>query len=151
MKMAKAKVRFSLVFTGLLLYSLLMLIHNGTRPNNCLDIQQKINNIRQIKKKNVSSTISASVSVYKSDDPELYCNVHNFATFDLQEPNIECLSTITEPSIMVCIYPVEKDIHISGTIVESGTWERHIWGGIKQGLQRFPKAGFLDFGAHIGK
>ena len=50
----------------------------------------------------------------------------------------------------ICIKPVSRDIHVSGTIKREGSWEQDIINNVIRAMEAHPSAVFLDVGANIG-
>ena len=76
------------------------------------------------------------------------CNV-----FDLTQKSndkSECLKTRWRPSFYICIHPVQKDIHVSGSIKRNGMWEGHVVSVFQRLLQKDPALAVIDIGANIG-
>ncbi|KAL3865977.1 hypothetical protein ACJMK2_043319 [Sinanodonta woodiana] len=67
-----------------------------------------------------------------------------------QTSALNCIPTRTIPSFKICIYPREKDIFISESLITYGEWDGGQTNRIQKALQNFPEAIFLDFGANIG-
>nr|KAI8765115.1 hypothetical protein BgiMline_002785 [Biomphalaria glabrata] len=61
-----------------------------------------------------------------------------------------CVKSKTSPSFTACLYPPEKDVFISRSLLTSGLWEPYITKAFSVALERFPQATVVDVGANIG-
>ncbi|KAK3585310.1 hypothetical protein CHS0354_040258 [Potamilus streckersoni] len=63
---------------------------------------------------------------------------------------LNCIPTRTSPSFKICIYPRERDIFISESLIAQGMWDSGQTNLIQTALTTFPEAIFIDIGANIG-
>ena len=65
----------------------------------------------------------------------------------LENPNFECISTKTSPSVTVCLFDIWHDVYISRSLQSAGMWEPYLFnefteavtrGGLKAGVCILP-------------
>ncbi|KAK3576467.1 hypothetical protein CHS0354_028515 [Potamilus streckersoni] len=61
-----------------------------------------------------------------------------------------CIPTRTIPSFTICVFSVQKDIYVSGSLLQTGIWDLKQTQLIQRALNEFPEATFIDVGANIG-
>ncbi|KAH9512984.1 hypothetical protein Btru_035529 [Bulinus truncatus] len=61
-----------------------------------------------------------------------------------------CVLSKTSPSFTICLYPPERDVYISRSLMTSGLWEPYITRAFMTALERFPHATVIDVGANLG-
>ncbi|KAL3856584.1 hypothetical protein ACJMK2_011319 [Sinanodonta woodiana] len=64
--------------------------------------------------------------------------------------NFQCIPTRTTPPFTVCVFSIQKDIYVSGSLQQSGIWDLKQTLLIQRALNEFPEAVFIDVGANIG-
>ncbi|KAK3576469.1 hypothetical protein CHS0354_028519 [Potamilus streckersoni] len=64
--------------------------------------------------------------------------------------DFQCIPTSTIPSFVICVYSIQEDVYISGSLRQSGTWDLDQTRLVQGALNRFPDAMFVDVGANIG-
>jgi FkbM family methyltransferase len=84
-------------------------------------------------------------------------NKNNFSLniYDVSVPfekaDLNCIKTITRPSVTVCLFDVWHDVFISRSLQSAGIWEPYIVEEFIEAVERGGSdAGVLDVGANIG-
>ena len=72
------------------------------------------------------------------------CTIYDMGTHITTD--YECLNIAIKPTVKVCLYPNEEDVHISQHIRNTGIWEPHIVKEFQNILFSNPDYGFIDIG-----
>ncbi|KAK3576472.1 hypothetical protein CHS0354_028522 [Potamilus streckersoni] len=107
-----------------------------------------------------SSDMSLSISKFRVRNFTAFNLTHNgdmkhIYTISNQYPfrevrDFQCIPTSTVPSFTICVYSIQEDVYISGSLRQSGTWDLDQTILVQGALNRFPDAMFVDVGANIG-
>jgi FkbM family methyltransferase len=83
---------------------------------------------------------------YKEKCPTCY-------PYDLNQENnydFQCVQMRFTPPAPVCLYPLHKDIYVSASLANYGTWEAGMVQQYQRWLEEHPGSGVIDVGANLG-
>lgn len=80
--------------------------------------------------------------IVQGHKPGMVCTMRNTSGHRVQ--------TKTEPSFIMYTHPIKDDIHVSGSLLRDGIWERHFVLQFSKYLDDYPEAIVVDVGSNLG-
>ncbi|CAD5115673.1 unnamed protein product [Dimorphilus gyrociliatus] len=77
----------------------------------------------------------------------------NVQVYNLSLPNndrFKCVSLRQGKNTPICLYDTKVDLHVSGSLARTGSWEAGYLNQVKSFLMQRPKAGLIDLGTNLG-